>query len=194
MFMKNTPRFFCLTLACSTLMLTVGSCKQGSKEEDSKELAVDKNEAKFEDNKEEDAKFLVNVAEFDLQQSELGKLTALKSNNPEIKAFGKMMETMYHQKINDVQDFSAKRQISVPVSLTEQNKDDYNELNKKDIEDFDRFYIDHVVDKHKEAIDKCTDKVKTTADPDLKRWLSLELASLREHLDEAMTLQSKLKK
>lgn len=176
------------------MIFTFSGCKQGSKNEDPKELAVEKNEAKFDDMKEEDAKFLVNVAEFDLQQSELGKLTALKSNNAEVKGFGSMMEEMYNEKVKDVHGFAAARQISVPEALTEQNKEDYNTLNKKDIEDFDQFYIDNVVKKHTDAIRDYSDVIKRTTDPDLKRWLTLELASLREHLDGAMTLQSKLKR
>lgn len=180
-----------LRVAFCLLVLSFTACKK--QQEDSKELANEKNEAKFEDNKEEDAKFLADAAEFDLQQAELGKLTALKSENAEVKAFGKMMEEMYNEKVSSLNAFASSKQMSVPTSITENNKEDYNTLNKKDIDDFDKFYLGNVVDKHTDAIDRYTEKAKQTHDPELKQWLNVELASLREHLDGAITLQSKLK-
>ena len=67
-----------------------------------------------------------------------------------------------------------------------------NPKNKKDIDDFDKQYIDRVVDEHKKAIEHFTDQANKTGDADTKAWLNTQLALLREHLDNAMTLQSKL--
>jgi len=181
-------------LTVSTMTLALQSCKNENKEEDTKEVAEEKNKAKFQNSNKEDAEFLVDAAEFNLQQAELGKLTAVKSNSDDVKTFGKMMQEMYTAKMSDVNMVAVVKQISIPTSLTEDNKEDYNTLNKQDIQDFDKKYLESVVDDHKEAIDEYTSRMNKTNDADIKKWLTLELASLREHLDVAMTLQSKLNK
>jgi len=181
-------------LTVSTMTLALQSCKNENKEEDTKEVAEEKNEAKFQNSNKEDAEFLVDAAEFNLQQAELGKLTAVKSNSDDVKTFGKMMQEMYTAKMSDVNMVAVVKQISIPTSLTEDNKEDYNTLNKQDIQDFDKKYLESVVDDHKEAIDEYSSRMNKTNDADIKKWLTLELASLREHLDVAMTLQSKLNK
>lgn len=175
------------------LGLAFTACKNDPNPEDTKSVAEAQNEAKFEDEKENDAEFLVDVAEFNLQQAELGKLASLKSNNGAVKDFGKMMYEMHTAKMKELSQLAASKQISVPASLTEENKEDYNTLNKKDIEDFDKQYLDLVVDKHGSSIREYTDATDKTSDAALKKWLALETASLREHLDAAMMLQIKLK-
>src|SRR6187402_2001731 len=141
--MKNQfqSKYTFFTLAICAAIFALSSCKQEPKPEDTKEVAEEKNEAKFENTKEDDAKFLVDVAEFNLEQAELGKLTSVKSNNADVKAFGSMMERMHNENIKDISALAASKQISIPTSLTDDNKDDYNTLNKKDIDDFDKQYI-----------------------------------------------------
>lgn len=175
------------------LGLAFTSCKHEPKPEDTKSVAEAQNEAKFEDEKENEAEFLVDVAEFNLQQAELGKLASIKSNNAAVKDFGKMMQEMHTGKMKELSELAASKQVSIPTSLTEDNKEDYNALNKKDIEDFDKHYLDLVIDKHGSSIREYTDATDKTSDATLKKWLALETASLREHLDAAMMLQIKLK-
>ncbi len=175
------------------LGLAFTACKNNPKPEDTKSVAEAQNEAKFEDEKENEAEFLADVAEFNLQQAELGKLASIKSNNAAVKDFGKMMQDMHTAKMKELSRLAASKQVSVPTSLTDDNKEDYNALNKKDIEDFDKRYLDLVIDKHGSSIREYTDATDKTSDAALKKWLALETASLREHLDAAMMLQIKLK-
>jgi putative membrane protein len=186
----------CISLSAIVVFgitLAFTACKNEPKHEDTKEIAEEHNEAKFEDNKEKDAEFLVDVAEFNLQQAELGKLAAIKSNNPSVQEFGKMMQNMHIVKTNELNTLAGSKQISVPQSLTDDNKEDYNNLNKKDIDDFDKKYLDIVIEKHTASIREYTDELDKTTDAAIKKWLALETASLREHLDAAMMLQTKLK-
>ena len=69
------------------------SCDMGSKGEDTKDIAEEHNDAKFNStNKEEDAKFLVSAAEINLEEIQLGILAQQKSKLKSVTALGKMME------------------------------------------------------------------------------------------------------
>jgi putative membrane protein len=190
--MKNNQvyNFLLATIAVLAIIFIIACKKEPTA--DPEELAHEKNDAKFEYTREKDAEFLVDEAAFNLEQAELGKLVSLKSNNADIKAFGKMMQTMHQRNISELDAFTASKQVSIPTSLTDENKENYNTLNKKDIDNFDDAYLERVVDAHKNAIENCSSEMKKTGDADIKKWLTTELAFLREHLDNAMTLQSKL--
>jgi putative membrane protein len=190
--MKNNQvyNFLLATIAVLAIIFIIACKKEPTA--DPEELAHEKNDAKFENTREKDAEFLVDEAAFNLEQAELGKLVSLKSNNADIKAFGKMMQTMHQRNISELDAFTVSKQVSIPTSLTDENKENYNTLNKKDIDNFDGAYLERVVDAHKNAIENCSSEMKKTVDADIKKWLTTELAFLREHLDNAMTLQSKL--
>jgi len=173
--------------------LSFTACKNAPKTEDTKSVAEAQNEAKFEDESEDEAEFLVDVAEFNLQQAELGKLATSKSTNTAVKDFGKMMQEMHAVQMKELSALAVSKQVSVPNSPTEENKEDYNALNKKDIEDFDKHYLDLVIDQHGLSIREYTDATDKTSDAALKKWLAQQTALLREHLDAAMMLQIKLK-
>ena len=173
--------------------LSFTACKNAPKTEDTKSVAEAQNEAKFEDESEDEAEFLVDVAEFNLQQAELGKLATSKSTNTAVKDFGKMMQEMHAVQMKELSALAVSKQVSVPNYLTEENKEDYNALNKKDIEDFDKHYLDLVIDQHGSSIREYTDATDKTSDAALKKWLAQQTALLREHLDAAMMLQIKLK-
>ena len=166
------------------------SCKKNA--EDTKEVAQERNEDKFAKTQEDDAAFMVAVAEFNLQQAQLGNLTSVKSTNNEVRSFGASMEEMHTKNMKDLIAMADSKQISIPTSLTDDNKKNYNALNKHDIEDFDSEYVDRVIEDHQEAIKNYTKQSDETDNSDIKSWLTIQLATLREHLDGAKTLQSKL--
>jgi putative membrane protein len=195
--MKNNKIDTCISLfatAVFAMTLLFTACKSEPKTEDTKEVAEEQNEAKFTDTKEDAAEFLVDAAEFNLAQMEFGKLTEVKSHNADVKAFGKMMAEMHVIKVKELAIYADSKQVSVPTSLTDENKKDYDNLNKVGIDDFDKKYLENVVERHKKAIEDYTEEMNKTNDEAFKKWINMELASLREHLDSAMSLQAKLDK
>src|SRR4051812_40051596 len=77
------------------------SCGNNEKPTDTKEIAQEQNEAKFDDaDKEKDAKFLVKAAEINLEEIQLGQLAQEKATLTDVKELGKMMEQS-HKKGQD---------------------------------------------------------------------------------------------
>src|SRR6218665_1110758 len=83
-----------LSVAISSMSVTMTSCKQEPKAEDTKEVAEDQNEAKFDDTneaKEDDSQYLVAAGEVDMAEIELSKLAQTKSTDADVKSLAKMM-------------------------------------------------------------------------------------------------------
>jgi len=182
-----------LSAAAVVLTLTLPSCNN-PKTEDTKEVAEDHNDAKFSNAKEDDANFLVDAAEIHLQEIELGKLAQARATTTSAKDLGKMMETEHSKAFADLQGLAAKKQITIPTTLT----DDGMSANKKltDIKGskFDKEYSDMMVGGHKDAI-STFEKASTNAqDEDIRNWASSMLPTLRKHLDQSIMCQKECEK
>src|SRR6187402_975356 len=109
-------------LGAGLIIIFLQSCKNETKQEDPKEVAEDQNEAKFDtiDSKEDDSEFLVDAAEINLAEIEIGKLAQTKSSNPEVKKFGKMLVDEHTKSAAEVKAIADKRNFSLPTSITEE--------------------------------------------------------------------------
>jgi putative membrane protein len=185
-----------LLLGAGIILLSLNSCKNETKQEDPKEVAEDQNEAKFDDSnsKENDSEFLVGATEINLEEIAIGQLAQQKSTNPEIKKFGKMLVDDHTKLSGEVKTVAQARNFSLPTSITEDGQEKYNKLNEKSGVDFDKKFVDMMVDGHEKAIDKFTKASKNSTDEEIKTWASNNIASLTAHLQHAKMLKQELDK
>lgn len=179
----------------ATAILLMASCETAPKADDTKEVAEDKNEEKFNSNSQEnDAQFLVNAAEINLEKIELAKLAQQKGSTPHIKELGKMMKNAHTKSLNDLTTLAKSKNISIPTAPTENAKDAYNKLNEKSGSDFDEAFADMMVNGHKDAIDIFEKASTDCKDADIKNWASASLPGLRTHFDHSIDSQNKFDK
>ncbi len=194
--MKKPTIFGKAILSLGVLALSLGtiSCKNEPKAEDTKEIAEDENEAKFDNTKEaeKDAEILVDAAEFDLEQRELGKLAQSKAVSTDVKNLGKMMENHHNESFAKLSALAKEKQISIPTALTEDGQKEYARLNKTDAKNFDRDYLDRVYKEHHDAIEDFTQDAQATKSVEIKAYLESMLTTLKNHHDEVEKLQTTL--
>ncbi len=184
------PLNFGLTLFAA-MLFAVTSCKD--KPADTEEVAEEQNDDKFEDNsKENDAEFMVEAAELDMMEIELGKI-ALNSTNAEVKAHGQMMIDEHTKAANEMKALAAAKGVTLPASLTEDGMEAAKKLRDKKAEDFNEAYIDMMVDNHEKAVTKFENNADRSDDPEIKAWATKTLAALRTHLEHSRALQEKIK-
>jgi putative membrane protein len=185
-----------LILSAGMIIISLNSCKNETKQEDPKEAAEDANEAKFDsiDSKEDDSQFLVDQAEVNLAEIEIGKLAQTKGTNPEVKNFGKMLVDDHTKAASEVSALAKTKNFTLPTSLTEEGQDEYKKLNEKSGADFDKKFADMMIDGHEKAIKKLEKASKDAKDPDVRTWASNNIAGLTAHLEHAKMLKQNLDK
>lgn len=181
-----------LLLTFITSVLLIASCGPKEKTEDTKVVAEEHNDAKFdENNQEQDAQFLVNASEINLEKIQLGQLAQQNGRTTHVKELGKIMEDAHTKSQNDLIALAKSKNITIPVSVTENVQEAYKELKEKSGNDFDKAYADLMVSKHKDAI-ATFEKVSTNSnDADIKNWATISLTALRTHLDQSIVCQKK---
>jgi putative membrane protein len=190
---KHKTLFIQATLLIAVIMSTL-SC-MNDKKEDSKEVAEERNEAKFENtNNEKDAQFLVNAAEINREEISLGELAKEKGKTLHVKELGKMMVMEHQKSLHDLTALAQMKSITLPESQTDNGKDAYKKLSELPSTDFDKAYADMMVKGHKDAIAIFDKAAYESIDPDIKARAAEMLPYLRSHLDKAIICQKECEK
>lgn len=191
---SKTLQSVILQLAFITFIsFSIVSCDNKAKTEDSKEVAEDQNEAKIEGTKNEnDAEFLVDVAEINQEEINLGKLAQEKGSMTDVKELGRMMEMAHTKAMTDLSALAMQKSISLPETKTEDVNEAYKKMTeKKSGKEFDKEYCDMMVDGHKKAIEKFEKVSTNSVDSDIKMMATNMLPDLRKHLEMAEMCQKK---
>ena len=175
-----------------TGILLITSCGFNQNSDDTKDVAEEHNEAIFDDNDQEnDAQFLVNAAENNLEQIQLGQLAQQKGSTTQVKELGKMMEDAHTKSQNDLTALAQRKSIIIPTSATDDTRDTYEDLNEKTGVDFDEAYADKMVNQHEDAIEIFETATTDSYDADIKNWAIATLPELRTNLNHSIECQKK---
>lgn len=181
-------------VAFVTTIFLVASCGNSQRPADTKVVAEEQNEERFDNNKNEnDAKFLVNAAENDLKQIQLGQLAQQKGSTAQVKELGKIMEDAHTKSLNNLTALARSKTITIPTSATNDARDAFEDLSEKTGKDFDEAYYDLMVSEHKDAIDTFEKASADSQDSDIRNWATVSLTGLRTHLDHSMDYQERYK-
>jgi putative membrane protein len=174
-----------------TLFFT-SSCSE-KKPADSKDVAEQKNIASLEtDDKtivvvdnDNDAKFLMEAAEIQLEKISLGQLAQQKGSSTHVKALGKMMEEGHTKNFAELKVLAQSKSVSIPHSITEDSRETYEELDEKTGNDFGKAYSDMMVDHHEDAIELFEKTSRESEDSEIRNWATNKLPGLKTHLKHA---------
>jgi putative membrane protein len=175
-----------------TTILLIASCGFNQKPKDSRDIAQDRNEATFDSNNQNrDAQFIVNAAEINMAQIQLGQLAQQRGQTTHVKELGKMMEDMYTKSQRDLTALANSKRITIPTTTTDDVRTAYEELNDKSGTDFDKAYADLMVHRHQDAIKTFEDATTERYDRDINDWAIATLPDLRKNLNHSLDIQTK---
>lgn len=162
------------------------SCSTKEKDKDSKEIAEDQNDKKFDDSEiENDTEFAVSAADGGMLEVQLGELAKSNAASPQIKSFAAMMVADHSKANEELKSLAAQKNISLPTTLSDKCRKDYEDLASKSGKDFDDAYTDFMVKDHKNDIDKFKKEADKGDDQDLKSWAAGKISTLEHHLEMA---------
>lgn len=186
--MKTTNKFLSLILLAGAVSFT--ACEPKNKAEDSKEVAEEQNDAKFEDTDiKNDTEFAVDAADAGMLEVQLSKLALERATIPAVKQFAQTMVDEHTKANAELTTLAGQKSISLPAVLSDKSQKKYNDLLEKSGKDFDDAYTDCMVKNHKDAVDKFKKQAEKGDDADLKSWAAGKVATLEHHLEMAKTTE-----
>jgi len=138
--------------------------------------------------------FMVEAASGGLMEVALGKLAQKQSHNNEVKIFGKQMETDHSQANEQLKLLGTAKNIVIPAAPSDEHQKHINELAELKGADFDRRYMDMMVNDHQRDIKLFEDAANNNAmDAEVKLFAQKTLPILRQHLQMAQKTQQLVK-
>ena len=114
-----------------------------------------------------DKDFVNDVTVAGMAEVELGKMAVDRSTNAEVKKFGQMMVDDHTAAGNKLNAVASQYNIPTPTALDDKHRDLRDKLAKLQGADFDREYMNAMVDGHEAVADKLESRIDKA---DLAKW------------------------
>ncbi len=141
----------------------------------------------------EDKEFVSKAGMGGLAEVQMGNLALSKASSADVKAFGQRMVTDHSNANAELAQLATAKGVALPTELAGEEQATMDRLSKLSGADFDKAYMKDMVEDHEKDVAEF-DKASTTAmDGDLKAWAAKTLPTLKEHLEHAKSVSSKLR-
>lgn len=139
---------------------------------------------------QQDAVFLVSVAENLALEIEMGQLAQLEGQDEEVRALGKMMEVDHSRHLVELLRLANSKLISIPSSPSRKAQLALEKLMEMDDDDFAENYCMMVIQSHIETIGLFEQALFETTDRDIRVWSEKVLPAFKRHLEHALACEA----
>lgn len=142
---------------------------------------------------EDDAQFATKAAAGGMAEVELSKLALEKSTNQQVKEFATMMVNDHSKANEDLMTIASSKNISLPAVLDEDHQKVWDNLNAKTGADFDKAYVNDMIDGHKKTLELMEKQAKEGIDAELKVFAGKTAPIVKAHLDKITKIKDAMK-
>lgn len=142
---------------------------------------------------QETTDFLVHAANDGMKEVQLAQLAQQKTTDPKVKSYADKLYADHSAANDKVKTLAANRNVTLPATVGDKEKEAIADLDKKSGRDFDKAYIKAMVGDHKDCIDMFEKKSDKVNDSEVKAFIDNTLPTLKQHLDAAESLNKSLK-
>lgn len=185
--------FFAATLLAAWMLQACNGGSNTATHEDAVDSAQTVNRENAPVDKES-SDFAVEAANGGMMEVQAGRMAQERAQSQRVKDFGAMMVQDHSKAGNELKGLAQSKGIILPDSVGADAKDHIDKMAKLSGKDFDKHYVDMMVDDHQKDVDKFERAANSLADTDLKTWAANTLPTLRAHLDSIKAIQASMKK
>jgi len=186
-----------LYLTCLAAPIVFSACGSNSnqKETDSVAIAKKENKAKLPDSSvNNDAGFAVTAAEEHLMQAKTAKLCETNASLDTMVKFGRTLLKNHTTIKEQLTNWAKLNNVSLPDSLTSDNKKKYDDLAKEKDRNFEKKFTQYIITGYKELLDNYRKEAETGKDTLLKAWTRDKIRILETDLQTAQWINAVLAK
>jgi putative membrane protein len=140
-----------------------------------------------------DKEFVMKAAMGGMAEVQMGQMAAAKGANADVKAFGQRMVTDHGKANEELKQYATVKGLALPTEIGEEHKEAADHLSGLSGKEFDKAYMEHMVEDHKKDVAEFEKNSTGATDPDLKAWAAKTLPTLQDHLKQAEATQKKVK-
>ena len=136
--------------------------------------------------------FYTSAARGGLAEVEMGKLAQAKATNPEVKKFAQLMVTDHTKANDELKTLASAKNLTLPTEISSSQRSTIEELNGLSGAEFDRTYVNEMVEDHEADVQLFEDQAENGGDAEVKAFAAKTLPTLKKHLELIKDIQSRL--
>ena len=140
-----------------------------------------------------DRNFIEEAAQGGMAEVEHGKLAEQRATSPQVKQFAQRMVQDHTKAGDELKAIASARGVTPPATMDRKHQRAMEKLGKLSGAEFDREYMKHMVDAHKQTVSLFEKQAKSGKDGDLKSYAIKTLPTLKDHLAQAQTTHDAVK-
>lgn len=142
---------------------------------------------------DDDREFFTKAAQGGLFEVKTAQMVAGKTQNAEVKAFAQRMITDHSKANDELKALAAKKGVNLPLDVSDDQREDYDELAKLTGAELDKKYVSAMVDDHDEDVEEFSEQAKDADDADLKAFVAKTLPTLQSHQTQIKEIKNRVK-
>jgi putative membrane protein len=136
-------------------------------------------------------KFVNDLGAGNMSEIELGKLAQEKAASPDVKTFGEMLVRDHTKALDALKEAATQQNLQVPAMVPEKKRELRDRLSMLSGHEFDREFMDAMIEAHGQTVEKLEDRADDTPDA-LQQFATTVLPTVQQHLDQAKKIRAKL--
>ncbi|HMI78685.1 MAG TPA: DUF4142 domain-containing protein [Ferruginibacter sp.] len=137
--------------------------------------------------------FVMVTAQNGIAEVEMGKQAQSNGGSQDVKDFGKTLETDHGNANAALISIANEENILLPTGMTEDHRRHLTEMGAMKGKDYDKHFIDMMIDSHGKSIERFKDAAANNANARVKDFAAKTLPTLEAHLAKAKAIKSKMK-
>ena len=134
-------------------------------------------------------RFLENAARGGMAEIETSKLAQQNAGSQQVKDFAKRLVDDHEKASMELKRVASAKGVTLPAEMEGGDKRKLDRLAKKTGTDFDKDYLDEMVDDHQKTVRDFRGMAKNAKDADVKAFAAATLPTLEQHLQMAKSAE-----
>jgi putative membrane protein len=140
----------------------------------------------------QDKKFMSEMAQGLMSEVKLGEMAEKQGQDQRVKEFGKRMVEDHGRDLQELKRLASQKNVTLPDAPNKEQRAEAAKLSKLSGKDFDKEYVKYEVKDHQHDVEETGKEIKTTTDPDLKKFASAEHDTVSTHKKLVDELQARV--
>jgi putative membrane protein len=136
--------------------------------------------------------FLTKVAAGQKAEIALGQMATERAESEKVKQFAHRMIEDHQKASKEVKQLASQEGAELPADMPAMQKKKAQQLSQLSGKEFDRAYINYMLQDHTKDVTEFEHSAKEIKDPHVQQWASATLPVLREHLKIAKNIADDL--
>jgi putative membrane protein len=134
-----------------------------------------------------DRRFVNRAADASQSELQLAQLAAERASNPEVRNYAERLVQDHSEVKSELMSLASQKGVNIDEE--EVRDRNYRRLSNRTGMDFDREFLEHMIDEHEKDVRMYEKAANDARDPEVRNFAAKHLDHLREHLQMAQNLQ-----